>query len=393
VDVWVLEDVEETVRHSAVQKTTNGVSSSDDESSDDEDAEEGVIEGQRWRNVSSLPRLQSGIIFMSFRPGPSNPRSALTNGLANGFHTSPPVEDRLLVLTSKHQLVEYEVLKGRFSAWSQRNPKSHLPIDFTSVKDRAMGGVCGSFQGSEKLLLYGPSWMWVFDLTRNYPSPETAPEAGALTRAPSQKRKRTVVDEDRAERQKYNSGAGDLIAASQAVVSLGTKVRKIVGKNGPSEEVHVESRRQERNQNHEDEDEEDNDHPFSVTGEPDFASLRREMSTEDGSPKRLTNGVHKDVAFRSGKKNASFAVVIDNTPNETESDRTSREDQTEDGQTTNPLYWHTYKFRDILGIVPFSDPTNMHTDDGKDSSLFEIALVERPIWDVELPDRYARDYE
>lgn len=235
--------------------------------------------------------------------------------------------------------------------------------------------------------------MWVFDLTRNYPSPETAPEAGALTRAPSQKRKRTVVDEDRAERQKYNSGAGDLIAASQAVVSLGTKVRKIVGKNGPSEEVHVESRRQERNQNHEDEDEEDNDHPFSVTGEPDFASLRREMSTEDGSPKRLTNGVHKDVAFRSGKKNASFAVVIDNTPNETESDRTSREDQTEDGQTTNPLYWHTYKFRDILGIVPFSDPTNMHTDDGKDSSLFEIALVERPIWDVELPDRYARDYE
>lgn len=41
-------------------------------------------------------------------------------------------------------------------------------------------------------------------------------------------------------------------------------------------------------------------------------------------------------------------------------------------------WWMTYKYRPIFGIVPLS---------GKDQPL-EVALVERPTWDVEMPEQY-----
>jgi U3 small nucleolar RNA-associated protein 4 len=37
-------------------------------------------------------------------------------------------------------------------------------------------------------------------------------------------------------------------------------------------------------------------------------------------------------------------------------------------------WWVTHKYRPILGVVPLGDG--------------EVALVERPTWDVEMPDRY-----
>jgi U3 small nucleolar RNA-associated protein 4 len=47
-----------------------------------------------------------------------------------------------------------------------------------------------------------------------------------------------------------------------------------------------------------------------------------------------------------------------------------------------PAWWHTYKYRPILGIVPLAKP---------DDEQFEVAVVERPIWDVDLPDRFVED--
>jgi U3 small nucleolar RNA-associated protein 4 len=49
-----------------------------------------------------------------------------------------------------------------------------------------------------------------------------------------------------------------------------------------------------------------------------------------------------------------------------------------------PHWWHTYKYRPIMGIVPLS---------AAGQRGLEVAVVERPIWEVDLPPRYYGDQE
>lgn len=434
VDVWVLEDVSPSSSSSNEARKSNGVASSDDESSDDED-EQPIIDGQRWKpspSESPIPRLPSGIVFLSFRPRrPANSKKALTNGTHG-----PAVDDRLMVLTSEHQMVEFEALKGSFSDWSRRNPKAYLPAEFTGVKDRAMGGIWDiSDDNRERLWLYGTSWLWMFDLTHDFPSPEDAAAAdqqsGQLVKASSsQKRKRELEDDDdrEDERRKYNSGAGDKIPLAQVDVSLGTKMRKIVGNDESKEEwVQVEKQRQlQRKTNANDEEEEDE---FEHGGNPflgnndqsNFARLRRDnpeettTTTPEKTPekKRLTNGISRADIFPDGDNGSSFAVVVDNTgssnsnsnssstqnkKNAKKNEQKEAEEETEDtNHRPHRQWWHTYKYRDIFGIVPLGQSSDSNeTESVKDleeRSPLEVAVVERPLWDMDLPGRYVRDYE
>jgi U3 small nucleolar RNA-associated protein 4 len=422
VDSWVLEDVSEQ----ATKKLASGNTSSDDESSDDDDDDiEKVLDGERWKLLAAMPCLHSGIIFMSFRPA-----------------TKPTTEDRLLLLTSRHQLTEYEVLSGKFSDWSQRNPKSCLPEEFIGLKDRAIGGVCDVFQGLPKLLLYGPSWMWMFDLTHDFPSQSvdvddikrgTAGATGAaqggtsdaalaieLVQAAMGKRKRdndndneheeldrdefdANGDENEHWRRKYNSGAGDLIPKSQAMVSMGTKMRKITGNRQNSKQQWIDVEKHRLHQHQDDEEAEEGDsHPFFVNGEPDFARLRRQIANdpttnEDSTetPKKMTNG----TVFNSPATNgASFAVVINKSTQNPEQQQQQQLTSTQ-GLDSKPttIFWHSYKFRDILGVLPLGSAS--HIDVVSSSSTtstqksVELAVIERPMWDMELGERYVKDYE
>ncbi|EED15185.1 small nucleolar ribonucleoprotein complex subunit, putative [Talaromyces stipitatus ATCC 10500] len=383
VDSWILEHVNEQSN----KKTPNGTTLSDDDSSDDEDNVEEIIDDQYWRPLSLMPCLHSGIIFMSFRPS---------------IKTSKSIEDRLLVLTSKHQLTEYEVLAGKFSEWSQRNPKSCLPEEFIGLKDRATGGVCGLFQRSPKLLLYGPSWMWMFDLTHDFPSQSADVDdirkgfgTSAVDLVQTAKRKRETNDNEDLEdahgdenehlRRRYNSGAGDLIPKSQATVSMGTKMRKIMGgdnKNNNKQSQWIDVEKHRIHHNGDNEDDEDS-HPFFANGEPDFARLRRQIANnhtineeepQAGTPQKPTDG-------------ASFAVVINQkTPQKSTPQQPAHEPETK----TATIFWHSYKFRDILGMLPLGH-SSQSTMTAKDA--VELAVVERPMWDMELGERYVKDYE
>jgi U3 small nucleolar RNA-associated protein 4 len=348
VDFWALEDVSP---ESEPQTKTNGTSnddSDDDSDSDDDDSDDITLDNQRWKALPAMPCQHAGIVFISFRPAPA---------------TSSGTDDRLLVLTSRHQLTEYEALRGKFSDWSQKNPKSHLPEDFIGLKDRAIGGVCGLFGQAQmpKLLLYGPSWMWMFDLTLDYPAPTNNNDQNSQnnTTGGAQKRKR-LAEEDEHERRKYNSGAGDLIPTSQARVTLGTKVRKIDTKQEKEAIINAEKHRQHGNKSvktddeyddddeEEDDDDEDNTNPFFLNGEPDFAHLRREDKEEDS---------------KTAEENKS------------------------------PIFWHSYRFRDILGVLPIGSGHDAVEGNKKKDTVVELAIVERPLWDMELGERYVKDYE
>jgi U3 small nucleolar RNA-associated protein 4 len=74
---------------------------------------------------------------------------------------------------------------------------------------------------------------------------------------------------------------------------------------------------------------------------------------------------------------------------ETALERLHRGDGPEEGERggeEKPHHWQTFKYRPIVGIVPIGD--------GKGESIGpEVAVVERPIWEVELPPRYYGDQE
>lgn len=368
VDTWVLGTATGSA-NGAIKR--NGTSESDDDSSDDED-EDVVIEGEHWTTAateSPIPRMKSGITLLSFRP-----KTAPTQKLlANGTHQSD--EDRLMVLTSEHQLIEFDARDGKLSDWSRRNPKAYLPAEFRGVKDRAMGCMWDLFEGRERLWLYGASWLWMFDLLQDFPSPEEAAAvaeegktAGQLAKA--SKRKREALDDDEEERRKHNTGAGDRIPQSQMDVHFGTKVRKIVGSDESQGEWITLDKERPRVAGEDDEAYE-YDETFAATNETTLARLRR----GDGT------AVETDASQKGSQKTAG--------------DTPKKQLVEANGASAQPArrWWHTYKYRDILGIVPLNTLSDDGADDQNPSGMLEVAVVERPMWDVELPGRYVKDYE
>ncbi|KAL8742832.1 MAG: hypothetical protein Q9184_008188 [Pyrenodesmia sp. 2 TL-2023] len=55
-----------------------------------------------------------------------------------------------------------------------------------------------------------------------------------------------------------------------------------------------------------------------------------------------------------------------------------------------PPYWGTYKYRPILGIVPIGSRHDTEEDANRG---VEVALIERPMFEVDLPGRYHGDQE
>jgi U3 small nucleolar RNA-associated protein 4 len=74
--------------------------------------------------------------------------------------------------------------------------------------------------------------------------------------------------------------------------------------------------------------------------------------------------------------------------------RTATQDETSNGDVPNggevaeveqkASWWHTFKYRPILGMVPVS---------GEQGQPLEVVLVERPSWDLDLPPRFVGAHE
>ncbi|KAL4910896.1 hypothetical protein BDW74DRAFT_3403 [Aspergillus multicolor] len=351
IDTWTLEAATEQSKPS---KNTSE-SDSDDSDSDDED-DSPIIEGERWRAIatdSPIPRLKSTVALLSFRPTPTN-TSLLTNGT-----TPEDSESRLMALTTEHQLVEIDAREGKLSEWSRRNPKAFLPSDFKGIRDRAMDCLWDLSDSRERLWLYGTSWLWMFDLKYDFPSNEELTEAATAEenadddrkqkQKQSQKRKREAADESvpgKKSKKQHNSGAGSKIPLEHSGVLFDSKVRTFTGPDASQAEII--SLEGEKERDHEEEEEEEE----QDVNDARLAKLRRENANTgaDGTSKEL---VKSEPARR---------------------------------------WWYTYKYRGILGIVPLSSNVDDESAENTESGL-EVAVVERPMWDVDLPDRYVREYE
>lgn len=389
VDTWTLENATE-----ASKPTTTTTDSDSD--SDSEDDTSPALEGERWRMAASdppIPRLTSGIAVLSFRP--SNPATTAAT-------------PRLMAITSEHQLVEFDALSGKLSDWSRRNPKAYLPQQFRGVKDRVMGCLWDLTAERERLWLFGSSWLWMFDLNQDFPSPEELTAASddakqtALVESSSTTNKRKREDDDAAaaaRRKKPNSGAGDRIPESEELY-LSRFRKTVVGADDSSHTEWVSLEGGGNNTNNSskkaNEDLDDEDEDNTAAHEARLARLRRGADPSSTSTPTSTSTPQKKKS-----KHLLTAGAQDATPDSTPMKQ--QQGQLSQDQGTR-RWWHTYKYRDVLGIVPLGGDASSDSEEEENAkqngeeeagapNTLEVAIIERPMWDVELPGRYVRDYE
>ena len=419
LDSWVLEgheDLTQELGDDARDVRSSSTSSSDD--SDDEEKRPAVILGQHWiRNPAAtlLPKLPSAPLVLSFRPStPSSNPPATVNGNTAVHptrhnphphsHDLPAGEDRLLALTSEHHIYEFQILKGNLSDWSRRNPTQTLPAEFRENRDRAMGCVWDISEAQQRVWLYGSGWLWMFDLAKDFPSSDKSAKdarprledanTGQITNGKKRKLEDLQSDVDLNDddsdpnyRHK-DTGAGSKVRSSELTTGIGRKVRRTVGPklaksqwtalDGPSSP-----------------DSEDGDDNEGLAG--DWSTLtasRRGPGGETGTMAEISNGHDDDDAAEEGNLANGLDTAL-------------RKRKTTGAE--GPVRWSTYKYRPILGIVPIgvmdeeedddddddegrSQGRHMNGDDGGSMGI-EVAIVERPMWDVDLPPRYYGDQE
>ncbi len=393
LDSWVLEGHEDLTQDLDNIADDAKSSASSDDGSEDDEAKPLVVLGQHWiRNPAAtlLPKLPSAPLILSFRPSPPSSKPPIINGNTSvhptrhnphpHWHDLPSGEDRLLALTSEHHLYEFHILKGSLSDWSRRNPTQTLPTEFRDVRDRAMGCIWHISEDRQRIWLYGSAWLWMFDLAKDFQSAKDTDNARPKldNRTANQvalKRKLdndADADEDTSPR-KRGTGAGGRVRDSELGTGIGRKMRRTVGPN--ASDSRWTSLDALISPNTDDDDDDDSPGDWSA-----LTTLRRgpggDMTSVAANGDAIADAVNGTVVDSHGT-----AVV-----------RKAEAD-------ARPGWYSTYKYRPILGIVPIGT-TAITEDAGRDASEgmsdfagIEVALVERPMWDVDLPPRYVGDQE
>lgn len=393
LDSWVLEGHEDLTQDADEDKDVEAMepSSSSDDSDADKENQPQVILGQHWiRNpaASLIPRLSAAALILSFRP--SQERSTkLTKGPIAVHptrktphphsHDLPDGEDRLFALTCEHRMYEFNVLSGRLSDWSRRNPSSSLPRAFRDIRDRAMGliwDICGT---KERIWLYGNSWLWMFDLSIDF---LTAKEPGEQDEDPNvppgpdgvnSLKRRREPDEAHLEASNRDTGAGGKIPRSEISIGIGPKFRKVDGpetRNGRWISADLEPVRAT-----------DDDDELDTANQSILLDLRR----GSGENTIITDGLAAEDHVAPDGEVAATRILAAS------------------GISKTLPYWGTHVYRDILGIIPLGGESTEDDDEQIGSTLssnnddeprrVEVALVERPIWGVDLPPRYHGNQE
>jgi U3 small nucleolar RNA-associated protein 4 len=358
IDTWVIEGYEDSTVPE-VDEAGSLASLRDDDESDMEDDDQRrrvTIFGQRWvPNPSGhlLPKVDSTPLLISFepvledsRPQPNgNPAVHPTRGNPHP-HSRDIVatEQRIFVVTAQHSLYEFEMLAGRLSEWSRRNPSISYPEQFRLVDTPAKGCVWDVTSQHKRVWLYGEQWLFMFDLSQDFPFPGSSGDW-----AQSKKRKREFGANDTPRR--GHSGAGGAVPEKEAPV---TKMRKLV--NGKSDEAHGQkwvdldaglgAETEERRED----------------DEQALATLRRAAGTGGGRSQA------------NGEKH---------TPGRGAPPDKLQGDESKENADARATWWYTFKYRPILGIVAISEGTQP----------LEVVLVERPKWELELPPRFVGTHE
>jgi U3 small nucleolar RNA-associated protein 4 len=397
IATWVLEDQEQKDNglingtdkcsgSESPQSADTSSSSSDDSSSEDED-DSRRVHGQRWRKNPAgayLPSLAAPILVMSFRPSKSGSERNTANAQV-GIHSTRHNphsrshdlaigEDRLIVVTAEHRVMEFRVLGGILSDWSRRNPPSYLPRQFQQIRERAIGCFWDVSKIHERLWLYGSTWIFMLDMAQDLVLEKPTEQVGIpdppqpqQSSRENKKRKRELIEAEKL--RKEGSGAGGTVSFSESYVGVGSHVRKF--KSSKPEDSHTIQLDASSSPTSDDDE-------GSRLGSTALAQLRR--GEQESGQQHVVNGQAKHHI--NGKMSPSR--------------KTSQSSAHQSKTVQQPASFLTLKYRSILGIAPIGgggDPDRDTANEKQEEraaleSVLEVAIIERPLWDVELPPRF-----
>lgn len=300
------------------------------------------VDGKWTSNTqgATLPKLSSALVVLEFRPviSPSAapPNLMITeNGLEEVVPEKPTTEDRLLAITAKdHHILEFHVLQGRLSDWSRRNPPAEkLPHGFCVQKDRATGVVWEVSAEKERIWVWASSWVWMFDLRQNLPTLEGGE---AEVEAAGGKRKREVIGRTPVRfADKGESGAGDKVLAGQSrgLIAMPKK-----------------------------------------TGKPSTS-----ISDDDDDDEDMLDLVHDNSSHTDDDEDDEESTKATGKPSWKQAGYDAR----------NKPYWKTNRYRNLMAFLPIKGKEIIvGRNGGHKTDKVEIVVVERPIWDIEMPPRF-----
>ncbi|ORY70193.1 WD40-repeat-containing domain protein [Pseudomassariella vexata] len=340
IDTWVLRNSEHTLQEGTDAQPEDDATSSSgesDSSADSSDMTDSNSFGLVWTpnpNGSLVPKLYDAPTILSFSSHiPAGTSPATRNDVED------KVDDYvLLTVTAKQQVLTLHPTVGRLTPWSRRNPVARFPAEFRNIRDL----VKGALWSGTRVWLYGTSFLLMIDTSLDIAGNDPTDPSSAMVSVngrPGQKRKRGV-----------DTGAGN---------------RMEIGTAGP--------RRVERHVEGEAAQEIDFDLPAPDPMDTDEPSQPEDESeSEDSEDER-----RGELALR-------------------------RQREGPQGYKGHAIgFWHTYKYRPILGIVRLEGVKDEQANEddaasylnGQGKQSLEVALVERPLWEVDMAERYVAEVE
>ncbi|KAI1751917.1 WD40-repeat-containing domain protein [Xylaria castorea] len=334
IDTWALSRQPQKLQNEGNGAVdAHGSEASDDSSDSDNEDDAEIKGGVRWRrnpNTSLIPKLHAAPTVLSFSNHIPSQTTTAENDVIDDYI--------LLAVTSKPQIILVHPTLGSLTAWSRRNPISRFPPEFRDIRDL----VKGALWSGDRVWLYGNTYLFMIDTTQDLAEPAAAsPVTGSELVVQGRKRKRGP-----------DSGAGNKMTTGAAGP---TKVlRHIQGEE--TEELPI-------------------DGPVLDPIDEDEASHAGDSESDE-----FDDEIQGELAVLRGTQ-----------------DKTTEESQPRQG----PAFWYTFKYRPILGIVPLGDEIEEQQDGasmqvtlhGAKPKALEVALVERPLFEMDLSDRYFGEGE
>ncbi|RDW82501.1 hypothetical protein BP6252_03613 [Coleophoma cylindrospora] len=338
IDTWVLsgsEDIGQSVDEEAEEDddASSTTSSEDSDSEDSEAKAPKLIFGQHWtRNPSAslLPKLPNTPTVFSFRPSPIISHTQSSNPPATRTTPRPVPKD----LPSG---------EDRLVILTANNAFFEFAVLTGTLSPWSRRNQPGSFPAEYRKLkdqARGCIWdissaeererVWVYGIGWLWMFDLSRDFAASEQEADG-----SGGAKKKRKRDERNTGAGDAIPDNELVSGIGRKMQRII---------------------HEEVDEE--------------LPLTRKAPTLDPSESMdLDQDSESDTPLRRNDEEKSKDVVVKASAS---------------SAVARPMHWSTYKYRPILGIIDIGPRGKLGP---------EVALVERPIWEADLPPRFYGDQE
>ena len=421
IDTWVLRQPVPKLQN-GVNGTHHDDSASDANMSDDDDDDENendvdnTGDSVRWtRNPSAtlIPKLHAAPTVLSFSSHIPKTTATTTTPRPeddDDNQESPADDDYvLLAITAKPQVLLLNPSLGSLTAWSRRNPVSRFPVEFRNIREL----VKGALWSGDRVWLYGSNFLAMLNLTRDMTATTEATADGSESNNPSATALVTTTTNGQQQHQGRKRKRGP---------DTGAGNKMDVGALGPTKVVrHVRGQK---------------------TEELSLDSRSRRPFTPDPMDTDVTSGPGEeeededDSESEDEERRGELALLRGQQQKGGDSDGNNSGGGGGKSTGGGLTFWCTYKYRPILGVVPLAGGGGDDGDDDDEGEgeeeeeeeekeattaaaededaltrvngqkrmngtvkgmgkkkMLEVALVERPMWEVDMPDRYFADGE